>query len=95
VLEATDGRAAVELARQRLPDLILMDLALPVMDGFEALGAIRREEALRHIPIVAVTASAMTGDRENVLAHGFDAYLSKPIDQDLLRQTVREMLDEC
>ena len=94
LLEATDGRAGIEQARKHKPDLILMDLALPVMDGFAALAAIRKDEALRHIPVVAVTANAMKGDREEVLARGFDGYISKPIDAELLRKTIQELLHE-
>ncbi|NOZ48469.1 MAG: response regulator [Chloroflexi bacterium] len=92
VLEAADGRAGIEQARMHKPDLILMDLALPIMDGFAALAAIREDEALRHIPVVAVTATAMKGDREEILARGFDGYISKPIDAELLRKTIQELL---
>jgi signal transduction histidine kinase/DNA-binding response OmpR family regulator/HAMP domain-containing protein len=92
VLEAVDGLAAIEQARHHKPDLILMDLAMPVMDGFTALARLREDEAMRHIPVVAVTASAMMGDREEVLAHGFDGYISKPVDEELLRKTMREVL---
>jgi signal transduction histidine kinase/CheY-like chemotaxis protein/HAMP domain-containing protein len=92
ILEARDGEAGVEQARRNLPDLIFMDLALPVMDGFAALAQIREEEGLRHIPVIAVTASAMKGDREEVLAHGFNGYISKPVDAELLRKTMHEAL---
>ena len=92
LLEAMDGRAGGELARQHLPDLILTDLALPVMDGFALLAAIRADEALCAIPVVAVTASAMKGNREEILARGFDGYLSKPINEELLQKTVCEAL---
>jgi CheY-like chemotaxis protein len=92
VLEATDGQAALALARQQRPDLILMDIALPGLDGFQALAALRQDEALRHIPVVAVTASAMKGDRQEILGRGFDGYLAKPIDAVALQQTIREML---
>ena len=93
VISATDGQAGVEQARQHQPDLILTDLALPVMDGFAELTALRNDETVRHIPVVAVTASAMKGHREEILAHGFDAYISKPIDHDTLMKTLRELLD--
>ena len=93
VLEATDGRAGVEQARTHQPDLILMDISLPVMDGLQALREIRKDETLRPIPVIAVTASAMMGDRETILAHGFDNYLSKPIDAELLKKTLHEALD--
>jgi len=92
LLEAVDGQAGVEQAKAHRPDLILMDLALPVMDGYAALDAIRKDEALRHIPVVAVTASAMMGNKEEILAHGFDGYISKPIDNEVLEKTIRELL---
>jgi CheY-like chemotaxis protein len=93
VIEAQDGRAGVEQARTHQPDLILMDIALPVLDGIKALQEIRQDEILRHIPVIAVTASAMKGDRGTILAHGFDGYISKPIDAELLKKTLREALD--
>jgi CheY-like chemotaxis protein len=93
VLEAQDGRAGLERARAGHPDLIMMDIDMPIMDGVQALEAIRRDETLRHIPVIAVTASAMTGDREAILAHGFDGYISKPIDDEVLATTLREALD--
>jgi signal transduction histidine kinase/CheY-like chemotaxis protein/HAMP domain-containing protein len=92
LLEALDGRSGVEQARHHQPDLILMDLALPVMDGYAALAAIRKDETLRDIPVVAVTASAMKGNRESILARGFDGYVSKPIDADMLKKTIDEVL---
>ena len=93
IIEATDGRTGLEQARAHQPDLILMDIAMPVMNGVQALEEIRRDEMLRHIPVIAATASAMKGEREIILAHGFDGYLSKPLDHAALKQTLREMLD--
>jgi signal transduction histidine kinase/CheY-like chemotaxis protein len=93
VLEAGDGRTGLEQARAHPPDIILTDIALPVMDGFEALAAIRADELLREIPVIAVTASAMKGNREEILARGFDGYLSKPIDHEALKELMREFLD--
>lgn len=92
VLEAGDGQAGLEQARQHQPDLILMDLALPVMDGYATLAAIRQDQSLRSIPVVVVTASAMKGDRESILARGFDGYISKPIDAEMLKKTINEVL---
>jgi len=92
MIEAGDGKAGLEQARRRKPDLILMDLALPVMDGYAALAAIREDEALRDIPVVAVTARAMKGDRESILSRGFDGYVSKPIEAELLKKTIEEVL---
>jgi len=90
--EAANGRECLEEARRQRPDVILMDMAMPVMDGYAALAAIRADEALRDIPVVAVTASAMKGNRESILACGFDGYVSKPIDEELLRTAMREVL---
>jgi len=94
VVEAVEGSAGIELTRAHLPDLILTDIALPGLDGIQALRAIRDDEALRDIPVIAVTASAMKGDREEILAHGFDGYLSKPLDHEALRNLLREFLEE-
>jgi CheY-like chemotaxis protein len=94
IVDAGDGRAGIELARRHLPDLVLTDIALPGLDGIQALREIREDKALRHIPVVAVTASAMKGDREEILAHGFDGYLAKPLDHDALINLLREFLDE-
>lgn len=81
VLEAVDGIMAVEMAKKFNPNLILMDLALPKLDGIEAFKMIRKNPELEHIKIIALTASAMTQDREAILAHGFDAFIPKPIDE--------------
>ncbi len=92
LIEATDGRTGIEHVQARTPDLILLDLSLPVMDGFTVLDAIRREEHLKHIPVIAVTARAMKGDREEILSYGFNGYLSKPVDGALLEQMIHEVL---
>jgi signal transduction histidine kinase/CheY-like chemotaxis protein/CHASE3 domain sensor protein len=94
VVEAHDGREGVERARYHNPDVILMDIALPGVDGIAALAEIRRDETLRDTPVFAVTASAMTGDREKILAHGFDGYISKPVQYGLLMGTLRMALGE-
>jgi CheY-like chemotaxis protein len=78
-LEATSGEQAVELATEHVPDLILMDVQLPGIDGIEALGRIRGDERTAAIPVVALTAQAMAGDRERFLESGFDGYISKPV----------------
>ena len=93
IVEARDGRAGLEQARQHGPDLILMDISLPVLDGLEALAELRADARLCGIPVIAVTANAMTGDREKTLAHGFDGFVSKPIDDELLRQAMQAVLD--
>ena len=94
VVAAEDGRQGLDQARRHRPDVILMDIAMPRLDGIQALAALRQDEALRDIPVIAVTASAMTGDRESILAHGFDGYLSKPIEHESLMKILRDWLDE-
>jgi two-component system cell cycle response regulator DivK len=78
-LEATTGGEAVALAADHAPDLVLMDIQLPDIDGVEALGRLRANERTASVPVLALTAQAMEGDRERFLAAGFDGYLSKPV----------------
>jgi len=92
VIEAVDGNKAIEMAKLKTPDFILMDIALPQMDGIEAFNAIRSDARLKNIPVIALTASAMTSDRETILAHGFDAYIAKPIDEKLFFNTINKVL---
>jgi two-component system, cell cycle response regulator DivK len=89
-LEATGGREAVELAIEHAPDLVLLDIRLPDIDGVDTLGRLRRYELTASIPVLAVTAQAMHGDRERFLAAGFDGYVSKPVDIGELVNTVSE-----
>jgi len=84
VLTAADGAEGIRLAEQERPDLILMDLSLPVIDGWEATRRIKADEALKGIPIIALSAHAMRGDEEKARQSGCDDYLSKPLDEDLL-----------
>lgn len=92
ILTAADGQAGVELAERERPDLILMDLSLPGVDGWEATRRIKANEALRNIPIIALTAHAMRGDAEKARACGCNDYLSKPIDEDLLFEKLKQFL---
>jgi CheY-like chemotaxis protein len=85
---ARDGRAAVDFARRRAYDLILMDLQMPGMDGFEAAAAIRELPGLERTPIIALTAHTMVGDRERYLAAGMEGYLPKPLDLEELIEAV-------
>ena len=87
-LEATTGELAVELAIEHAPDLVLMDVRLPDIDGIQALGRLCADERTAGVPVVALTAQAMEGDRERFLAAGFDGYLSKPVDIGELVATV-------
>jgi two-component system, cell cycle response regulator DivK len=79
IIEAATGEEGVGLAQERHPSLILMDIRLPGIDGIQALGRLRAEVATREIPVMAMTASVMSGDRQRVLDAGFDAFQSKPI----------------
>ncbi len=79
-IEAETAEAGIDLARERRPALILMDIQLPGMDGREAMKTLKTDAATGKIPIIALTASAMKGDREGLLADGFDGYIAKPID---------------
>ena len=80
VLAAMDGALGLELAEHETPDLIICDIQIPKVDGFGVARQLKASEALRLIPLVAITAFAMVGDRERILAGGFDEYVAKPID---------------
>src|SRR6476620_4254589 len=92
-LEATTGESAVELALEHHPDLVLMDIQLPDIDGIEALGRLRADDRFATAPVLALTAQAMEGDRERFLAAGFDGYLSKPVDIAEFVTTVKRYCD--
>jgi two-component system cell cycle response regulator DivK len=89
-LEATSGEEAVELAAAHRPDLVLMDVHLPGIDGVEALGRLRADARTTSIPVLALTAQAMDGDRERFLEAGFDGYIAKPVNVTELVATVNE-----
>ena len=92
LLVAEDGATGVEKAAAELPDVILMDLDLPVIDGWEATRRIKSDAATRHIPIIALTAHAMSGSREKALAAGCDEFDTKPIEFDRLLQKINSVL---
>jgi two-component system, cell cycle response regulator DivK len=91
-LESESAEEGIALARQHRPALILMDIQLPGMNGIAALGRLREDPATRAIPVMAVTASAMTHDRQKIMAAGFDAYESKPIQLRSFLATVERLL---
>jgi CheY-like chemotaxis protein len=84
IVSAKDGVAGVSVAEAEKPDLILMDMSLPVMDGWEATKRIKSNALTRSIPVIGLSAHAMNGDREKALASGCNDYLTKPVDEDLL-----------
>jgi len=92
VLIAIDGAHGIDVARSELPDLILMDMSLPVMDGWEATRQIKADEALRYIPIIALTAHAMANDRDKALEAGCDDYDTKPIELPRLLSKMEALL---
>ncbi len=93
VLQAVDGEQGVKAAEKDRPDLILMDLGMPVMDGWEATKKIKANDDLKHIPIIAVTSHAMVGDEIEARNAGCDDYLPKPIDEDLLLRKIKKFLE--
>jgi two-component system cell cycle response regulator DivK len=94
VLEATDGPSGLESAAQMRPDLILLDINLPEMDGYDLARRFRNTPGLQQVPILAVTANVMQGDRERSLEAGCDGYIQKPIDVDRLPEQVRAALQK-
>jgi CheY-like chemotaxis protein len=94
VIPATDGEQAVSLARVRMPNLILMDLGLPVIDGWEATRQLKNDAATRHIPIIVLSAHAMTNDRELALTAGGDEFDTKPVRFDGLLQKIELLLQK-
>lgn len=92
VLEAEDGEQALVQARRGHPDLILLDLQMPGLDGFGVLAELRGDPRFAHLPVLALTASAMHGDREKILEAGFTDYLAKPAGPETLRETVARLL---
>ncbi len=93
IAEAADGKEALVKIREFHPDIVFMDIQMPQMDGYAALSQIRQDPQLRRLPVIALTAFAMHGDRDKALAAGFDAYISKPVDPRSLRAQVDQLLE--
>lgn len=92
LIVARDGVEGIGKAKSMNPDLILLDISLPLKDGFEVLEEIRESESLQKVPVIAVTARAMKGDKDHFLNHGFDDYISKPIDSDIFEETLSKWI---
>jgi two-component system cell cycle response regulator DivK len=95
LVEAVDGEEGVRLAESERPDLILMDIQLPVLDGHEATRRIKQNPELRHIPIIVVTSYALSGDDRKAMAAGSDGYMAKPFSPRQLLATIRKFLPEA
>jgi two-component system, cell cycle response regulator DivK len=95
VIESETGEEGVRLAQERRPSLVLMDIRLPGIDGVEALRRLRAERTTRGIPVMAMTASVMSEDRQKIMAAGFDAYQSKPISVTDFVAAVAQLLERC
>jgi CheY-like chemotaxis protein len=93
VQQASTGPEVVSMVEASTPDLILLDIQMPEMDGFAVVSRLRANEKVRHIPIVALTAYAMRGDRERALQGGFDGYVTKPLDRALLRYEIQRLIE--
>ena len=95
LIEAADGEEGVRSAEAERPDLILMDIQLPVLDGHEATRRIKQKPELRHIPVIVVTSYALSGDEAKAIAAGSDAYVAKPFSPRQLLATIRKFLPEA
>lgn len=94
VLEAATGAEGVSIALEKAPDLVLLDLQMPIKDGFQVLKELRSDQRCRMTPIIALTASAMRGDKERALSDGFTGYLTKPLSLATIRQELARLLPE-
>lgn len=94
VVSAIDGRRGIELASKMMPDIILLDIQLPTMDGYQVAEALRSSQHLDNIPIIAVTSYAMVGDREKALSAGCNGYIEKPINPDTFVSQIEQYLPD-
>jgi two-component system cell cycle response regulator DivK len=94
VVETVDGEAALKAASEESPDAVLLDIQMPLLDGYEVLRRLRQDPKLAHLRVMALTAFAMRGDREKALAAGFNAYHSKPINGPVLKRDIEQLLKQ-
>jgi CheY-like chemotaxis protein len=94
VVFAVDGQQGVEMARSEKPDIILMDMSLPIIDGWEATRRVKSDNAIRDVPVIGLTAHAMGGDREKALEAGCDDYDTKPVEFDRLISKIERLLSQ-
>jgi CheY-like chemotaxis protein len=94
VVFAVDGQQGVEMARSEKPDIILMDMSLPIIDGWEATRRVKSDNAIRDVPVIGLTAHAMSGDREKALEAGCDDYDTKPVEFDRLITKIERLLSQ-
>lgn len=94
VIEASDGADALTKINATLPDLVLCDIQLPLLDGFGVVQALRKDPRFAHTPVVALTAFAMRGEKENILSAGFNTYQSKPIQSEMLKENIKRLLKQ-
>jgi CheY-like chemotaxis protein len=92
ISEAANGQEALEKIRAEAPDLVLLDLQMPILNGYEVLDELRKDAAYTTLPVIALTASAMQGDREKALAAGFTGYIAKPVTLSHLREKIQRLL---
>ncbi|MCL5061605.1 MAG: response regulator [Nitrospirae bacterium] len=92
VIEARDGEKGLRMAKEHIPDLILMDMQMPVMDGFDAIRMLKNDPDTKHIKIIAVTSFAMKGDKEKIIQAGADDYIAKPVDTRELPRIIQGLL---
>lgn len=92
VLEAENGKEGIKKAKDNIPNLIIMDIQMPEMDGIEAMKRIKHEPSIMNIPVIAITSYAMNDDRERILKEGFDSYISKPINTKEVLEIIRNFL---
>jgi CheY-like chemotaxis protein len=95
IVEACNGQQALEKVTETNPDLVLLDIQMPALDGYQVVEMLRRDPRFGGVPVVALTAFAMRGDQEQALASGFDAYITKPIKASLLRKEVQRLLGKA